>query len=134
MAELTDAIRAFISEPRYAVLATINEDGTPQQTVLWFELQGDRIMMNTRVGRLKERNLKRDPRISLCIENDYRYITIQGRAELDYDHDRSQADIHALAVRYEDEEAAERMTRNTFGKQSRVTIYMSIENVIGEGV
>ena len=53
--------RAFLNEKRFAVLATINKDGTPQQTVMWYELQGDEIMMNTAHGRLKDRNLAARP-------------------------------------------------------------------------
>jgi len=129
MVQLDDKVREFLEERRFAVLATINDDGTPQQSTMWYELQGDRIMMNTAVGRIKEKNLKRDPRISLCIEDEYDYVAMRGVIELDYDHDRSQADIKALAVRYEGEEDGERMARNTFRKQARVTIYMTIEKV-----
>jgi PPOX class probable F420-dependent enzyme len=134
LAQLADNVRDFLNERRFAVAATINEDGTPHQTVVWYELQSDRIMMNTRVGRLKERNLRRDPRMSFCIEDEYIYLFIKGRAELDYDPERSQADIKTLAVRYDGEEEAERQVRDTFSKQKRVTIYMSIEEVGGEGL
>jgi PPOX class probable F420-dependent enzyme len=132
LAELPDNIRNFLSQRRFAVAATINEDGTPQQTVVWYELQGDRIMMNTRVGRIKEKNLKRDPRMSFCIEDEYTYLYIKGRVELNYDQERAQADIKALAVRYDGEEVAEQKARERFSKQKRVTIYMSIEEVGGE--
>src|SRR6478672_3038939 len=104
MQELTQVAKDFLNEKHFAALATINEDGTPQQTVVWYELQGDRIMMNTRAGRLKERHLKRDPRISLCIEDEYTYLFLKGRVELDYDQERAQAGIKALAVRYDGEE------------------------------
>ena len=134
MAQLADNIRDFLNERRFAVVATINEDGTPQQTVVWYELQGDRIMMNTRAGRLKERNLKRDPRISLCIEDEYTYLFLKGRVELDYDQERAQAGIKALAVRYDGEEEAERQARDLYSKQERANIYMSIEEVGGEGL
>jgi PPOX class probable F420-dependent enzyme len=127
--ELGDKVRSFLQEARFAVAATINEDGSPHQTTMWYELQGGRIMMNTRVGRIKEKNLRRDPRISFCVEDGYSYITLLGRAELDYDPERSQAGIKALATRYEGPEEAERMVRNTFGKQQRVNIYMTIEAV-----
>jgi PPOX class probable F420-dependent enzyme len=130
---LPDNIRDFLNERRFAVVATINADGTPQQTVVWYELQGDRIMINTRVGRVKERNLKRDPRISFCIEDDYRYLFLKGQADFDYDPQRSQADIKALAVRYDGPELAEQKSRDTFSKQKRVTIYMNIEEIGGEG-
>jgi PPOX class probable F420-dependent enzyme len=134
MTALPDNVRAFLRERRFAVLATINPDGMPQQSTMWYELQGDHIMMNTRVGRQKERNLKRDPRLSICIEDEYDYVTLTGRAELDYDHERSQATIHALAVRYDGEEDAALMVRNTFSKQSRVTIYMTIEKIDAHGI
>lgn len=131
---LTDKLRAFLNERRFAVLVTINPDGTPQATTMWYELQGDRIMMNTRVGRKKERNLKRDPRMSICIEDEYHYLTLSGRVELDYDHERSQASIHRLAIRYDGEESADRAMQNNFSKQSRVTIYMTIEHADAHGI
>jgi PPOX class probable F420-dependent enzyme len=134
LAELTPAIRRFLEERRFAVVATINEDGSPQQTVVWYELQGDRIMMNTRVGRVKELNLKRDPRMSFCIEDGYAYTFVKGRVELDYDPERAQADIKALAVKYDGQESGERQSREKFSKQKRVTIYLNIEEVGGEGI
>ncbi|HYP19662.1 MAG TPA: PPOX class F420-dependent oxidoreductase [Chloroflexia bacterium] len=126
---LEDNVKEFLKQKRFAVAATINADGTPQQTVMWYQLQGDRIMMNTAAGRIKEKNLVADPRISFCVEHEYDYVTLRGRAELDYDPARTQADIKALATRYEGEEKAERMMRNTFSKQARVTIYMTVEHV-----
>jgi len=133
MIKLDDTLRAFLEEPRFAVVATINGDGTPQQTVLWYELQGGNIMMNTKVGRIKEKNLKRDPRVSFCVEDEYRYLTIKGRAELDYDQARAQAGIKALAIRYHGREKGERMSRDLFSKQERVNIYMTIESVEAHG-
>ena len=119
----------FLRDKRFAVMATINKDGTPQQTVMWYDLRGDRIIMNTAAGRLKEGNLQRDPRISLCIEDEYNYVTIKGQVELDYDQDRAQADIKALAIRYKGQAEGELMARNTFSKQERITLYMSIDQV-----
>ena len=129
MNRLDDRAKEFLRQRNFAVLATINKDGTPQQTVMWYELQDDRIMMNTAAGRLKEKNLARDPRISLCVENEYEYLTIRGRAKLDYDRERTQADIYALALRYEDEETAQRMSRNTFSKQDRITFYIPLDEI-----
>lgn len=134
MPQLPSNISDFLNERHFAVVATINEDGSPHQTVVWYELQGDRIMMNTRVGRVKERNLKRDPRISFCVEEDYGYLWVKGRVELDYDPERSQADIKALAIKYDGQEEGERQSRDKFSKQQRVTIYMSIEGFGGEGI
>lgn len=68
---LSDKAQAFLAEKRFAVLATINKDGIPQLSTMWYELQGDEILMNTAAGRLKDRNLRRDPRVSICFEDEY---------------------------------------------------------------
>ncbi|HEY7833536.1 MAG TPA: PPOX class F420-dependent oxidoreductase [Ktedonobacterales bacterium] len=126
---LSGEIRAFLAERRFAVLATMNPDGTPQQTVVWYELQGDEIMMNTAAGRLKDKNLRRDPRISICVEDEYRFVTITGRAQLNDDQAVAQADIERLAVRYDGAESA-RQQMERFSKQQRVTIRLPIEKVV----
>jgi PPOX class probable F420-dependent enzyme len=130
---LCPRVRAFLEEPRFASLATINPDGSPQQTVMWYLLDGDRVMMNTARGRIKDRNLTRDPRASICVEDGYRFVTIQGCATLIDDQERAQADIAALATRYHGQARAEEMVREQFSKQERVTIYLSIEKVVAHG-
>lgn len=125
---LDDATRTFLEEKYFAVLATLNEDGAPHQSVMWYELIGDRILMNTAAGRIKESNITRDPRVSICVEDEYNYVTINGRAELDYDPERSQADIARLARRYRTPEKAEEMIPR-FRAEKRITIWMSIDHV-----
>ncbi len=49
-AKLSPAVRAFLDERRFASLATINADGSPQQTVMWYMLRDDHVMMNTRAA------------------------------------------------------------------------------------
>jgi PPOX class probable F420-dependent enzyme len=128
---LTAAVRDFLNAPeRYATLASVNQDGTPQQTVMWFALlDDDTIMMNTKRGRRKDRNLLRDPRASVCIEGGPQYVTITGRITMVDDPVRGQADIHALAVKYSGQEEADQMTANDFGKQERITLLLSIDHV-----
>jgi PPOX class probable F420-dependent enzyme len=126
---LTEAAKQFLQEKRFAALATINRDGTPQQSIVWYELQGDEIMMNTKRGRLKDRNLVRDPRVSICVEDGYRYITIRGTVRLIDDQQVAQADIMRLAMRYHGTEIAERQARDQFGKEERITIRLPIERV-----
>lgn len=126
---LTDQIREILDQTYFTVLATINQDGSPQQTVMWYELIGDRIMMNTEAGRLKEFNIQRDPRVSVCVEDKYNYATLTGRATLDYDPERSQVDIARLARRYQTPEKAEQLITN-FQQEKRITIWVEIEHVI----
>lgn len=131
--ELRDDVRHFVEQPHYAILATIGNDGMPQQTVLWYELQGDEIMMNTAAGRVKDRNLRRDSRASVCVTADGSAVTFTGHVILSDDQDQALADIHRLAVRYDGPEAAERQTREQFSKQHRVTVRLRIENVVPQG-
>lgn len=130
---LTDAVRAFLQEKRFAVLATINPDGSPQQTIMWYELQGDEILMNTRDGRVKSGNFRRDPRASICVEDGYRGVTIQGTARLVEDPQTAQADIRRLAVLNHGPEEGNAMADSSFAKQRRITIRLPIEHVIPHG-
>jgi PPOX class probable F420-dependent enzyme len=130
---LDPKVRAFLEEKRFAVLATVNRDGTAQQTVMWYELRDGHVMMNTARGRTKDRNLLRDRRISICVEDGQRFVTIAGTAELNDDQDVAQTDIKALATRYHDAAHAEKVSAESFSKQHRITIIMSIERVIARG-
>jgi PPOX class probable F420-dependent enzyme len=130
---LSDDVRAFLEEKRFAVLATINSDGSPQQTIMWYELQGDEIMMNTRDGRVKAGNFRRDPRASICVEEGYRGVTIQGTVRLVEDSEVAQADIRRLAVLNHGSVGGAAMAENTFTKQRRLTIRLPIERVIPHG-
>ena len=130
MTTLSDKARAFLHEKRFAVLATLNENGTIQQTTMWYLLEGETIVMNTKAGRVKDRNLRRDPHISICLENGYHYLTISGTVELIQDQDTAQRDIHRLAVRYDGEESAARQMAEQFSQEQRVTIHLTPERII----
>jgi PPOX class probable F420-dependent enzyme len=131
MAELSEAVRRFLEEPRFAVLATINADGTPQQTVMWYELRGNTIVMNTAASRLKDSNVRRDPRVSVCWEDGYRYLTIRGVATLIDDRETTQADIYALARRYNPD--FKEGDYPVFQTQKRITLSISIDAVVANG-
>jgi PPOX class probable F420-dependent enzyme len=114
------------SKLRYPVLAVLTTDGSPSQSVMWFDLdpdQPDTILMNTKVGRAKDRYLRRDPRVSLCFEDGLSWVALRGRVELDDDRERALADIQRLAVRYGDDP-------HDFDGQLRVTIRMRVVKVI----
>ena len=127
---LQDHVRAYLSEPRFGVLATINADGASQQSVVWYDLDGDDILLNTRAGRVKDRNLRRDARASLCVSDGYRYVTLEGTVEIDDDQRVAQADIRRLAIRYDGEESGNRQAEEKFTRQQRVTIHLKITKVI----
>ena len=129
--DLSKKAQVFLQELRFAVLATINQDGTPQLTTMWYLLEDDgTILMNTKVGRLKERNLRRDPRISICIEDDYNFLTINGTVQLIDDPQKTQNDIYRLSARYHGEEKARRQMQDQFSKETRMSLRLKPERVI----
>ena len=129
-AQLSERARAFLNEHRFAVLATYNEDNTIQQTVMWYLLEGDTILMNTKKGRRKYENMRRDPRISICVPDGYIYVTLSGTAELIDDPEIAQRDIYRLAVLNHGERAAQEQMRAQFSKEQRVTIHLHIDHII----
>jgi PPOX class probable F420-dependent enzyme len=124
---LSEDLREWLIDGlRYPVLAVVTPDGAPSQSVMWFDLDPDRpdtILMNTKVGRAKDRYLRRDARVSLCFEDSLTWVALRGRVELDDDRERALADIQRLAVRYGDDP-------RDFDGQARVTIRMRVEKVI----
>jgi PPOX class probable F420-dependent enzyme len=129
-ARLAPPVRAFLAEPRFAVLGTIREDGTPQLTVIWYELQRDLLLFNTRVGREKERNIARDRRVSVCVEDGYRFVTLEGRVSKQVDDiAAARADILRLGVRYDGPVEARRQYDALWSRQLRITYHMTIEGV-----
>jgi PPOX class probable F420-dependent enzyme len=66
----------------FANLGTIMGDGSPQVTPVWVDYDGKYVRFNSAQGRVKDRNVRRDPRVSLSIldpDNPYRYLAIRGR-------------------------------------------------------
>jgi PPOX class probable F420-dependent enzyme len=121
---LTAEQRTFLEAKRFAVLSTVNPSGSPHLTVMWYLLDGDEIVFNTRAGRVKDRNLRRDSRVSLlvCSDDGYKYVRIDGRVRTITDQALAQEDIRRLALRYYGDEArVERAMRETFGTQERIS-------------
>jgi PPOX class probable F420-dependent enzyme len=132
MDQLKPDVRAFLDEKRFAVLATVDADGSPQQSVMWYQIEEDHVMMNTARGRVKDRNLRRDPRAAVCIEDGYRFVTLAGTIEMIEDQEIAQADIVSLATRYHGPEKGKAMAPD-FAKQQRVTLRLTIRHVITNG-
>ncbi len=131
--ELSAAQRTFLEEKRFAVVGTKNPDGSPHLAVMWYLLDGDDIVVNSAQGRIKDRNLAADPRMSVLVEDGYRWIRIDGRAAIEHDQAIAQADIRRLAARYyEDERKVDDAVKNNFGKQHRITYRLAIRRVASE--
>ena len=134
MTGLTPAMRTFLNERRFGVLATVGVTGAPRQTVMWFLLDGEEILFNTALGRRKPEHLAREPRVSLLVEDGYRYVCVSGSVRTITDSETTQADIRRLAARYEGDERAEQQMRSSFSKQERISYRFRITGAIGDGV
>lgn len=126
---LSDQALAFLKEDRFAVLSTLNRDGSPQLTTMWYLLDDDgRIVMNSIATLQKVKNLRRDPRAAICVQDGNRYVTISGAIEIIEDRETIQRDIYRLAERYvKDEERQQYIT--TFLQQQRVAFRLTVEKV-----
>ena len=103
MAELTESARKKLTDPNFAYLATVNEDGSPQVSPVWIELEDSRITFNTAVGRVKERNIRRDPRVAISIgdkDNQYDKVDIRGRVVDLIEGEEADEQIDRLALKY----------------------------------
>ncbi|MGH9731466.1 MAG: PPOX class F420-dependent oxidoreductase [Candidatus Acidiferrales bacterium] len=72
----------LFTKPSFANLATLMPDGSPQVTPVWVDFDGSHVLFNSALGRVKDKNIRRDPRVSLAIQdsgNPYRYVEIRGR-------------------------------------------------------
>ena len=123
---LPDPIRVFLDDLRFATIATTDPDGTPRQAVIWYTLEGDELVINSRVGRRWPSNLLRDPRLSIAVgdrTDGYRWVGLTGTARAVTDQATAQADIAGMARRYhaDDPDKAERIIANRFTRQERVS-------------
>lgn len=127
---LTAEQRAFLEAKRFAVLGTVSPSGAPHLTIMWYLLDGDEIVFNTKAGRAKESNLARDPRVSLLVydEGGYTYIRIDGRVRAVTDPDIAHRDIARLAVRYHGEERAKPAIER-FNKEERISYRLPTSRV-----
>ena len=80
-ASITPEIAKLFQGKNLVSLATLMEDGSPHVAPVWVDIDGNTILINTAVGRVKEKNLKRDKRVALSIfdhQNPYHMVSIRG--------------------------------------------------------
>jgi PPOX class probable F420-dependent enzyme len=127
-------VRAFLEAPNVASVATVDDDGTPRQAVVWYRIEpDDRVLINSRTPRRWCTNLLRDPRVSLSVidaADPYRWVGITGVVDevIDADVERARDDIVVLAHRYHPEGPTE-SSLATFRSQPRVTFLVRITGI-----
>jgi PPOX class probable F420-dependent enzyme len=131
-----EQIDAFIAAPRHAVVAAVRRDGSPQLSPIWYLREKDRIYFSILVDSAKYRQLRRDPRIALCIDGghpDARFVTVYGRAEILEDESPWREDLEWRIVRryHDTEEQARRYQQETAGDGPGALVAVTPERVVG---
>ncbi|MEA2403672.1 MAG: hypothetical protein QOE08_319 [Thermoleophilaceae bacterium] len=116
MAQMTrDEIRAFLTEgTRTGKLATTRKDGRPHVMPIWFVLDGEDVVFNTGANSVKGRNIRRDGRVSLLVDDErppFAYVQLNGTATRE-DNPSNMLDCSSrIAARYMGEDLAEEYGR-----------------------
>ena len=122
---LSDWARAFLREDRVAVVSTLNTDGSPQVTTIWYLLQEDGTLIMSTPGRTqKVKNLRRDPRIAVCVGDERRSVSLYGTVTVSSDQNVVRQDLEQLAARYIKEEAARAPALSLFLQERRVALHV----------
>jgi PPOX class probable F420-dependent enzyme len=99
---IPEKYRDLFQKRAFASLGTLMPDGRPQVTPVWCDFDGEHVIFNSAKGRQKDRNVRRDPRVSMAIidpENPYRYLEIRGRV-VEITEDGADDSINKLAKKY----------------------------------
>ncbi|HEY4570553.1 MAG TPA: TIGR03618 family F420-dependent PPOX class oxidoreductase [Kribbella sp.] len=90
MSTLPDSTHRLFEEPKDVTIVTIDPDGSPQASLVWAERDGDDILIGLQAPHRKTRNLVRDPRVTLLIQDDQvsrrgitQYLVLRGTAKLE---------------------------------------------------
>lgn len=100
--KLSDGVKKLFDGANFAHLSTLMPDGSPQTTVVWVDMDGDRIRVNTAEGRVKPRNVRRDPRVAISIvdqSDPYSWAGVRGRV-VNITADGADEHIDSLAKKY----------------------------------
>ena len=122
-------LRALLTKQAYGHVVTINRDGSPQISMVWMDIRDGVASFNTAIGRRKERNLRRDPRVVVSVgdpDRPQQYALLWGTATLTEQGAVDQ--IHRLAKKYLD-----RDQYTVQPGERRVTVNITVERVAGRG-
>jgi PPOX class probable F420-dependent enzyme len=127
--------RQFVSDgTRTGKLSTVRADGSPHVVPVWFVLDGDDLVFNTGKATVKGRNLLRDGRVALCVDDDrppFDYVVLQGRARISEDLEEVRHWAGRIGARYMGDARAEEFgARN--GVPGELLVRVKIDKVLAE--
>jgi PPOX class probable F420-dependent enzyme len=102
VAAIPESFLDLTQKKAFAQFATLMPDGSPHVAPVWFDYDGTYIVVNSAKGRVKDRNVRRDPRVGIDIvdpDNPYRHLSIRGRV-VDITEQGADDHIDKLAKKY----------------------------------
>lgn len=136
MAKMTpqEARRFLETGTRTAKLATVRADGSPHVVPVWFVVDGDDLVFSTWHASVKAKNLRREPRVSLSVDDEappFSFVRVDGTATLSDDPDELARFARPLAARYVGEDLADRFAaRNAV--EGELVVRVTPTKVVGE--
>jgi PPOX class probable F420-dependent enzyme len=130
----TDECYAFCRSPvRPAVLATVRADGRPHAAPIWYDLDGRDFVFSTGRQTVKGRNLLRDGRLVLCIQDDqspFSYVRVEGTVDVEEDLPQVRAWAERIGGRYMGADQAQQYgARN--GVPGEVLVRVHVAHIVG---
>lgn len=104
--KLEGRARELLESANFCHISTLGDEGRPQINPVWAHTDNGHVVVNSAEGRKWPENVRRDPRVTLCVpnqENPYEYVTIWGHV-VEEDHDGADDNINFLAKKYLDED------------------------------
>ncbi|MEW2393356.1 PPOX class F420-dependent oxidoreductase [Streptomyces venezuelae] len=130
-AQLSDDLKALLDTPVFINVATIQPDGSPQVSPVWVKRDGDDVLFSTTVGRRKEKNLRRDPRVTVLVQPfdaPYTYAEIRGTAQMTTEG--GQELIDELSMKFTGKKYAD-FNPGSKDDSQRVVVRVSARKVVG---
>ncbi|MFF4186892.1 PPOX class F420-dependent oxidoreductase [Streptomyces sp. NPDC001691] len=130
-AELSDKLKKMLDAPNFVNIATIQPDGSPQVSPVWVKRDGNDVLISTTVGRRKEKNLRRDPRVSVLLQlfdSPYEYAEIRGTADLTTEG--GQELIDELSMKYSGKKYRE-FNPDSVNDAPRVVVRITPRKIVG---
>jgi PPOX class probable F420-dependent enzyme len=130
-----EEVRAFLAHgTRTAKVATVMQDGRPHVMPVWFVLDGEQVVFTTGADSVKGRNLRRDPRVALVVDDDeppFAFVHVRGRATITEDLDELLRFATEIGARYMGKDRAEEFGRRN-AVPGEVLVRVTLERVIAE--
>lgn len=124
----------FVSKLEFCKFASINADGSPHVTPTWFmyEERSNKFLIATGEKTIKAQNVRRDPRVSVLLDDGYRYVTIIGTAKISSERDGDE-DTKFMAIKFMGEKSARKSLPDLL-KVKHVTIEVTPQRVLEHNI